>query len=627
MVKLVDFGLVKLLEDDMNLTQSGMLCGTPLYMSPEQASNEVMDVRSDLYSLGVTYFALLTGRPPFNGPGVPQILLSHVAAKTPDPRTIVPTIPEACVRVVMLAMEKDRNVRYQSAAEMEADLDDILKGVPHRNSSVFMMEKGIEQPSGQVSNPSNLGVREVRSMAAVTGPGGAPPALLSRRRIFALAGIGALGVGSGLWLRHSSRRSAVPPKGQTNTLPAGDSGAGIQLPIRVGILHSLTGSLAVSEAPMADASMLAVEELNARGGLLGRQVMPIKVDGKSEVTPRSAFERGAEQLLTKDNVVAVFGGFGSASRKGIQPYFEANNRLLFYPAQYEGLEVSQHLIYTGATPNQLAIPSIRWAIEELKAKRFFFVGTDGLRARAMNAIAEDTLVELGADVVGSEYALVGESQFVHVVKKIKRAKPHIIINDLVGDSSASFFRDLADAGITSEQIPVLSFTLGENELAQLGSLSLAGHYLARTRFPATSPDAEAQLALRFRKLYGDDRVVSELMESAYYGVLLWAEAVKRAGTTDLPQVRSALLEKDFDLNGVRLRLDPSTQHAYKLFQLARINQNNTVKVIKTSDKPIRPSPFPPPRTPTEWKNFNEGLYHKWGDNWSNPQKPQLKKGK
>ena len=211
-------------------------------------------------------------------------------------------------------------------------------------------------------------------------------------------------------------------------------------------------------------------------------------------------------------------------------------------------------------------------MEELKAKQFFFVGTDGLRARAINAIAEDTLTELGAEVVGTDYALVGESQFAHTIKKIKRAKPQIIINDLVGDSSVSFFRALADADVTSADIPVLSFTLGENELAQLGSLSLAGHYLARSQFPCTTANAEERLAQRFRKLYGDDRVVSELMEASYYGVLLWAAAVRRAGTVDMPQVRSALLEKEFDLDGVRLRLDPSTQHAYKIFQLARITK-------------------------------------------------------
>jgi urea transport system substrate-binding protein len=323
----------------------------------------------------------------------------------------------------------------------------------------------------------------------------------------------------------------------------------------------------------------------------------------------------------------VFGGFGSASRKSIIPYFEANNRLLFYPGQYEGLEQSQSLVYTGATPNQLVIPAIRWAVKELQVTRFFFVGTDGLRARAINAVAEDTLKELGCEVVGSEYALVGESQFVHTVKKIKHVKPQIIINDLVGDSSVSFFRELVEAGVTSEVIPVLSLTLGENELAQFGSQSLAGQYVARTRFPGSPGKPEALLGARFRSEYGEDRVVSDLMESAYYGVLLWAAAVRRAGSEDSGRVRSALLEKEFDLGGVHLRVDPSTQHVYKIFEMARISAKNTIEVIKTEDKPVRAIPFPPPRTPTEWKNFSDQLYKKWGDHWSNPQVPQLKKGK
>ena len=151
-VKLVDFGLVKLLEDDMNLTQSGMLCGTPLYMSPEQASNEEMDTRSDLYSLGVTYFALLTGRPPFIGPGVPQILLSHLASPTPDPRTLVQSIPEPCVRIVLRAHGK-RSLRPlpEPRPRWKPDLEAALQGVPHRNSSVFTMEKSLDSPSGMTS--------------------------------------------------------------------------------------------------------------------------------------------------------------------------------------------------------------------------------------------------------------------------------------------------------------------------------------------------------------------------------------------------------------------------------------------------------------------------------------------
>jgi urea transport system substrate-binding protein len=636
-VKLCDFGLVKLLEDDLHLTQTGMLCGTPLYMSPEQASNQDMDGRSDLYSLGATYFALLTGRPPFIGPGVPQILMSHVSGKVPDPRSIVPSIPEACARVIWRAMEKKPEARYPTAVEMGEELESIIAGISPRNSSIFAMDAG--RLSGDnvpaIGRTSSFAGQEARTLAGLLrGPTGRSQGLLSRRGLLALAGLGVAGVGTGVWLRFGASGSVQPPpvkppeviKTPTGPDPKKPPVADASLPpIKVGILHSLSGALAVSERPLRDASQLAIEEINAQGGLLGRRVQAFERDGKSQVTANSAYTQGADELLNMEHVAVVFGGFGSASRKLILPYVEDSHKLLFYPAQYEGLEQSQSIVYTGATPNQNVIPAIHWAIEELKVKRLFFVGTDGLRARAMNAIGADTVQELHGEVVGEEYALVGETQFAHIVKKIKHLKPQLIINDLVGDSNISFFRELVVAGLTPDVVPVLSFTLGENELAQLGSLSLAGQYVARTRFPLARGAQDGEFAKRFKKKYGEDRVVSELMESAYYGVLLWAAAVRKAKSEDAALVRSALLETGFDLNGIHLRLDPSTQHTYKVFQLGKITAGNTIEVIKTDEKPTRPIPFPPPRTPTEWKNFSDELYTKWGNNWSNPQKPQPKK--
>ena len=350
-------------------------------------------------------------------------------------------------------------------------------------------------------------------------------------------------------------------------------------------------------------------------------------DGKSQVTANSAYTQGADELLNMEHVAVVFGGFGSASRKLILPYVEDSHKLLFYPAQYEGLEQSQSIVYTGATPNQNVIPAIHWAIEELKVKRLFFVGTDGLRARAINAIAADTVQDLKGEVVGEEYALVGETQFSHLVKKIKHAKPQLIINDLVGDSNISFFRELVVAGLTPDVVPVLSFTLGENELAQLGSLSLAGHYVARTRFPEIPNAKEESFAKLFKKKYGEHRPVSEGMEAAYYGVFLWAAAVEKAGSEDVNRVRLALKEKEFELGGAKVRVDPSNQHTWKVFEIGKITPNNHIEVVKSGDAPIPPLPFPGPRTRGEWESFSLALYKKWDGNWTNPAKPGGAPGK
>ena len=629
-VKLVDFGLVKLVEDDLHLTQSGMLCGSPLYMSPEQASNHAMDQRTDLYSLGATYYALLAGKPPFHGSGVPQILLSHLTEPTPDPREVNSEIPEACVQIVNRAMAKKPDQRYQTAADMAADLEALLAGIPQRNQSVFTMQedapsllaKANQSQSGALKIPSSSGLRAPAEVGEVAKPPVEPRS--GRRAFLAFAALAVVGAGGAIFgLRGRSGKKTTPTGSEGSTTPPVTSGP----PIKVGILHSLSGALAVSEHPLADASLLAIDEINAKGGVLGRQLIPVVVDGKSEITADSAFTRGAEKLLEADKVAAVFGGFGSAGRRVIRPYFEKHDQLLFYPAQYEGIEESQSLVYTGCTPNQLAVPAVKWCAESLNAKKFFLIGTDGLRAHAINAIVEDHIEQLHGDVVGTHYAVVGESNFAQIVKKIEKVRPDIIINTLVGDSVLSFFRALIEEDITARTLPVLSFTLGENELAQLSEPVLAGHYVARTRFPPIADSKVEPFATRFQRKYGEHRPVSETMESAYYGVYLWAAAVQRAGSEEVNRVRLALKGQEFSLGNVRVRVDPSNQHIWKIFEIGQVRSDNKIDVIKTGDAPIPPLPFPGPRTHAEWQSFADALYEKWGGNWANPAKPKQKKSK
>jgi urea transport system substrate-binding protein len=634
-VKLVDFGLVKLMEDDLHLTQTGAVCGTPLFMSPEQASNQDMDLRSDLYSLGATYYALLTGKAPYRTGGVPQIMLSHVAAPTPDPRMEVSDIPEPCVQVLMRAMEKKPGARYQTAAEMGADLETILAGVGRRAASIFEMEKEPHANHGSLPPGTALGARSMSFVGQSVGFNGRnTPAGLSRRALLVGGGLGALGLALGgtYALRRRTPGQVAAPDPSVGAGPQRVAAASAQPPIKVGVLHSLTGVLAVSERPLADAASLAIEEINGRGGLLGRSLQPVLMDGKSETSTDSAFTRAAERLLQKEKVAAVFGGYGSAGRKAIIPYFEKYEGLLFYPAPYEGLEESQNVIYTGATPNQLVLPAVEWCMQSLGRQRFFLIGTDGLRPHAMNAIAEDAIREARGKIVGTHYALVGEVDFTAIVRKIEKADPQVILSMLVGDSTIAFLKALSEADITPEARPVVSLALGENELAQLGQKVLAGNYVARTRFQRLPQDKERDqggdkgdgFAQRFRKKYGAHRAVSEIMESAYVGVHLWAAAVERAGSEDASKVRLALKEKEYDLAGVRVRVDASNQHTWKVFEVGRITSDNTIDVVKTGDTPLPPIPFPPPRTSREWSDFAEGLHKQWGDNWANPEKPRMK---
>lgn len=737
-VRLTDFGIVKTLEDDPHLTAAGHVVGTPLYMSPEQSyDSRTVDARSDIYSLGATYFALLTGRPPFQGHSVLEIMSLLRSSPAPDPREFISEIPDPCARIILRALSKDPGARYQTAGELLTEMESILERVPRRQQSIFEMERELPQPRLQKSTPGALATSQdglgqhaswsppalltpagdpKRSAAQGSvvpppepskGPGSTPPIngpsgsaapisspsgsaapiqaasgsaaqvssasgtanpvapQPSRRWLLAVVGLGGLALGLLPWLRHrmevftAQDPSLQPPvvsgvHSDAGVKPDGNEAAAAKAPqiqpvIKVGILHSLTGPLAISERPLADATQMAIEEVNEQGGVLGRKVEPVLLDGKSEVTSDSAFARAAKRLISEDKVAAVFGGFGSAGRKSITPYFTEADILLFYPASYEGLEESQNIVYTGAVPNQFVIPAVQWLATQSQVKRVFLIGTDGLRPRAIEAIVEEEVKKLHWKLAGSYFALVGEVDFSDVIKKIAKSKPQLILSALVGDSNVTFLKQLHAAKILPNKVPTLSFTLSEIELAQLGDLDLSGHYIARANFPmlatdgakpanespasptgteaadgkgATAPSTPGtEFSRRFHKRYGEHRVVSDTMEAAYYGVHLWAQAVRVAGSENTRAVRHVLRQKPYELNDVRLHVDPSNQHTWKTLYVVRIVEENRIKPVYQSPEAIPPIPFPGARTRAEWNVFLDDLYARWGSNWANPLKP------
>ncbi len=640
-VKLTDFGIVKTLQDDPELTASGQLVGTPLYMSPEQSmSSDDVDARSDLYSLGASYYALLTGRAPFSGTSILEILVNLRTTSPVDPREYVPEIPEACVRVLKRSLSKKQERRYQSAAEMQADLEAVLDSVHRRQQSIFQLERALPQPrmSGDapvLAQGATLDGEDIRPgtmerALAESIPGEYRDISISRRNFvigssLAVVGMGALGF---LALRNRRPSLSGSPAGQT---PAVTGSAAVRespaaaltgrASIKVGVLHSLSGSLAVSERPLADATLLAVEEINAAGGLLGRMIEPIVLDGKSEVTSDSAFTRAAERLLTEDKVAAVFGGFGSGGRKAIKPHFEQHGGLLFYPASYEGLEESPNIVYTGATANQFVHPAMQWFAKQADIKRIFLIGTDGLRPRAIEALIEGSLSQRKDwKLSDSHFSVIGDFEYSQVIRRIKKLRPNLILNVLVGDSSVAFLKQLRDADILRKDIPTLSFTVGEAEMAQLSSVDLSGHYVARAHFPLMLLGNESGMVARFKTKYGAHRVVSETMEASYYGVHLWAEAVRRSASPEVRAVLSAIKQKEFEIHGVRVRVDPSNQHTWKTFELGKIGAQNQIEVVDTGQQTLPPIPFPGSRTRAEWNVFLDSLYSRWDRNWANPHK-------
>lgn len=589
-VKLVDFGLLRWKKDDPKWSASDAPLQVPRYLSPEQAAGWEGDARSDLYSIGATYYALLTGEPPFSGETVDEILRGHLTSPLPDPRTLVPDIAGACVHVLRKALEKEPGLRYQDAGELLTDLQQLLQKEPSPSPGAPRQHEDAKQ---------------------------------SRRRFLLAAAGGALGLMAGEYclLRGASQRGLVDrpklaePKSSPSSAPKPDLP-----PIKVGVLHSLSGPLAVSEHPLADASLLAIEELNARGGVLGRRLQPVVCDGASEVHPESADTHAALKLLEQEKVAVVFGGYGSSLRKSVLPDFDKYDRLLFYPAPYEGIEESQHVIYTGATPNQLCIPAAKWFLEALGAKRFFLIGTDTLMTHVVSEMVRDWVVRIGGEIVGVHHALAGETELSAVVRHFEESHPQAILNMLVGDSNAAFFRALLDADIMSHTLPVLSFMLGENELAQLGDLDLHGHYVARSRFPALDPPSADTFTSHFQTKFGLHRPVSEVMESAYYGVHLWAAAVKKAGTTETAPVRQALRQQEYVLGSVRVSVEPSTLHTWKVLQIGKIRTDHSIEIVHTADALLPPVPFPPPRSRAEWSAFGTALFQKWGERWENPRR-------
>lgn len=384
-------------------------------------------------------------------------------------------------------------------------------------------------------------------------------------------------------------------------------------PIKVGVLHSLSGTMSISESSVVDATLLAIEEINQRGGILGRKVIPIVVDGKSDWP---TFAKEAENLIVKEKVSAVFGGWTSASRKTMKPIFEKYDHLLFYPVQYEGLEQSPNIVYTGAAPNQQVLPAVNWAFKNL-GTRFFLVGSDYVFPRSANAIIKDELKELGGQVIGEEYKILGETDFTEIVNKIVETKPDVILNTINGDSNVWFFKELRKSGITPQIIPTISFSIAEDEIRHMDAASMAGDYAAWNYFQSIDRSTNAAFVTSFKKKYGEDRVIDDPMEAGYIGVYIFAKAVSKTGTLTTTAVRENIKGITFSAPEGIVGVNPENQHLTKTVRIGQILENGQFKIVSSSEIPITPEPYPKFRSESEWNVFLEAMYQGWNQSWSN----------
>jgi len=302
--------------------------------------------------------------------------------------------------------------------------------------------------------------------------------------------------------------------------------------IKVGILHSLTGHLAQYEKPVVNATILAIEEINKNGGILGKKINPIIRDGKSE---SFYFAKEAHALITQEKVAVIFGCWSSSDRKAVRPIVEKYNSLLFYPVQSEGLEDSPNIVYTSTVPNQQAIPATTWCLQNL-GNKFFLVGSDELFPRATNEIIKDTIALFNGTVVAEEYISPKNKNLDLLIQKILETKPQVIINTIIGLDNLTFFMKMRKAGITSEKIPTMSLCIDESELQKHGVEYMVGDYSAWSHFQSIERPENKIFVEKIQKRYGHDFTISDAMEAAYFGVHLWKQAVQKAQTINTANV-------------------------------------------------------------------------------------------
>ncbi|MBK1795857.1 urea ABC transporter substrate-binding protein [Devosia sp. WQ 349] len=416
-------------------------------------------------------------------------------------------------------------------------------------------------------------------MTDATGQG---PFKLNRRKLLAaMATIPALG------MLGSTRVFA-----DTSTAAVNTSGLAVtDTDVTVGILHSVTGTMAISETGSVQAEILAIEQINAAGGVLGRQIKYIQEDGASDWP---TFAEKAKKLLVQDKVASVMGCWTSASRKAVLPVFEQYNGMLYYPTFYEGLEESPNVIYTGQEATQQILAGIDWVVDTKGAKSFYLLGSDYIWPRTSNKIARKHIEMKGLKVVGEEYYPLEHTQFNSVINKIKLTKPDVIYAIVVGGSNVAFYKQLKAAGIdlTKEAPLLLTISVTEDEILGIGGENIVGAYAAMKYFQSIENDNNAAFVKAFKERWGDGIVIGDVTQAAYLGPWLWKAAVERAGSFDIDKVREAS-------PGIELTTAPEgyvkvhdNHHLWSKLRIGHARTDGQYDVVYETADLMEPDPFP-----------------------------------
>lgn len=368
----------------------------------------------------------------------------------------------------------------------------------------------------------------------------------------------------------------------------GGSSSGDGGTVKVGLLHSLTGSMAISEKSVRDAEVLAIKEINAAGGVNGKQIEYVEEDGASEP---STFATKAEKLIDSEGVSTIFGCWTSSSRKAVKPIVEEYGSLLWYPVQYEGMESSSNIVYTGAAPNQQIVPAIDYLLDQ-GYKKFFLLGSDYVFPRTANMIINAQLEAKGAEAVGEEYADMDQTDFAAIISKIEAAKPDVIINTLNGTGNVSFFKQMSEKNYTSKDYMTMSFSIAEEEVATIGADILKGHMVSWNYYQTTDTEKNKEFVNAYKDAYGENRVTSDPAEAAYDAVYQWKAACEKADSFEPEDVIKAVEsgEISFDAPEGTVTIQGDNHHLVKPVRIGQVGDDGLINEIYATD-PVAPDPY------------------------------------
>ncbi|MEX1206374.1 MAG: ABC transporter substrate-binding protein [Dongiaceae bacterium] len=358
--------------------------------------------------------------------------------------------------------------------------------------------------------------------------------------------------------------------------------------IKVGILHSLSGTIAIIERSLHNAELLAIEEINAKGGVMGKMIEPVIEDPQSLV---QVFNEKAKKLLLQDKVTAVLGCYTSASRQSVLPVFEENNGVLLYPTLYEAQECSKNVFYTGAVPNQQLDDFVPWIINTLGRKKFYMIGSNYIYPKETNREVKALLKLHGGEDVGEEYAPLGHTEFSTNINKIAASGAEVIFSDLVGDSIVAFYKQFRQFGLTSADIPICTPITTEQEIQAMGAENAVGHYTSFNYFQSTDTPENKQFVERFKAKYGKDQVTNAVMEAAYFQTYFLAQAIEKSGTDADALIFEGLPGQEFQAPQGKVKIDEKNHHTWLWARIGKANEQGQFDEVWVSKDRIRPDPW------------------------------------